>query len=358
MKMKMHRTLSAFCAVIFILAAACAHTPKSSPEYDAIVDASGNAEHRTVQSALNAAPTNSSKPYKIFIKNGHYYEKLHVIKPFIHLYGEEQDKTILTFDAASDSKDPSGQPYGTRGSFSFKVSAPDFKAENLTFENGYDYMANLARDTSDPARFRNPQGVAVMLDDASDRAVFRNCTIKGNQDTLFPNAGRSYFEGCTISGNVDFIFGAGTAVFDNCDIVSLDRGRAKDNGYITAASTHINTPYGFVFLNSRLKKDSAKMAKGSVHLGRPWHPFADSTALGHVVFVNTWMDDHISDAGWVRMSSLNAKGERIWFEPADARLFEYNSTGPGAKNTSGRRQLAESEATKLTVETIFNGWRP
>jgi len=338
-----------------LLVGACSHirSAPSGPEYDAIVDHS-----TTLATALAAAPDNSTRPYRIFIKSGRYYEKLTVGKPNIHLIGEDRERTVITFDAASDTRDPRGNPYGTRGSFTIRITAPGFRAENLTFENGFDYMANLAKDTADPARFRNPQGVAVMLDSASDRAVFRDCNIRGNQDTLFPNAGRSYFEHCTVSGNVDFIFGAGTAVFHECDIVSVDRGRRKDNGYVTAASTNVHQPYGLVFLESRLLKDTPRLAAGSVHLGRPWHPAADSAAVGAVVFINTWMDDHISAGGWVRMSSLNAQGERIWFEPAGARFFEHGSRGPGARQTGGRRQLPASELARYNLDSIFDGWNP
>jgi pectinesterase len=341
-----------FKLLILLSVAACAHVP-AAPRYDAVIETA-----TTLAAALSQAPANSTKPYTIFLKRGRYYEKLIVDKPNIHLIGEDRAGTVITFDAASDTKDPQGNPYGTRGSFTIKITAPGFRAENITFENGYDYMTNLARDTADPGKFRNPQGVAVMLDDASDKAVFTNCTIRGNQDTLFPNAGRTYFENCTVSGNVDFIFGAGTAVFAKCDIVSVDRGRAKDNGYVTAASTHIGQPYGFVFLNSRLLKDSPRMRASSVHLGRPWHPAADSTAVGAVVFIDTWMDDHISDAGWVRMSAVNAGGDRIWFEPADARFFEYRSRGPGAKTTNGRRQLPATEVARYNLPSILDGWNP
>jgi pectinesterase len=346
--------------IAVLLLGACAHAQRASTQWHAIVEP-GSQEtgvYRTLGAALDAAPANSTVPFKIYLKAGRYYEKLTVSKPNIHLIGEDHERTVLTFDAASDTKDPAGQPYGTRGSFTIKITAPDFRAENITFENGFDYLANLAKDSTDPTRFRNPQGVAVMLDDASDRAVFRNCTIRGNQDTLFPNAGRSYFENCTISGNVDFIFGAGTAVFRQCRIVSVDRGRAKDNGYITAASTHINQPYGLVFLDSRLEKDSPRMARGSVHLGRPWHPAADSTALGSVAFINTWMDDHVSEAGWVRMSALNAAGDRIWFEPTDARFVEHGSHGPGARQSIGRRQLPARELARFAIPRIFGGWNP
>ena len=344
-------------AAVALLVASCAHAPEPA-KWDAVVDASGTSGFRTLRAALDAAPTNGQRPYRIHIKRGRYYEKLTVTKPNIHLFGEDREGAVITYDAASDTPNPEGGTYGTRGSFTIKIVAPGFRAENITFENSFDYMTNLAKADTDPTKFRNPQGVAVMLDEQSDRAVFRNCTIKGNQDTLFPNAGRSYFENCTISGNVDFIFGAGTAVFEQCTIVSLDRGRAKDNGYITAASTNINQSYGLIFLNSRLVKDSPKMGVGSVHLGRPWHPFADSTAIGHVVFINTWMDDHISEVGWVRMSGLNAGNERIWFEPADARLFEHGSQGPGALVTTSRRRLPTSELTRYTLSNILNGWTP
>ena len=61
--------------------------------------------------------------------------------------------------------------------------------------------------------------------------------ITGYQDTLFPNSGRSYFHKCEVWGHVDFIFGAGQVVFDDCDIVSRDRGSKTNNGYVTAPST-------------------------------------------------------------------------------------------------------------------------
>ena len=337
--------------LVFAFALGCAHAP-AGEHWDAMAT-----PQSTLKAALDAAPSNSSRPYKIFLKRGRYYEKLTIAKPNIHLIGEDRDATIITFDAIADTPNPEGGTYGTRGSFTIKITAPDFRAENITFENSFDYMSNYRKPDTDPTRFRNPQGVAVMLDGASDRAVFRNCVIKGNQDTLFPNAGRSYFESCTISGHVDFIFGAGTAVFERCEIISLDRGVAKNNGYVTAPSTHISQPYGLIFMNSRLLKDSPKMGKGSVHLGRPWHPAADSTAVGSAVFINTWMDDHISSEGYVQMSAVNSKGDRIWFDPLrDARFFEYGSKGRGAN--PARPQLSQQQLVTYTVTRIFNGWTP
>jgi pectin methylesterase-like acyl-CoA thioesterase len=132
---------------LLLLATSCAHGPAQS-NWDAVVDAKGGTQYRTLGAALDAAPSNSQRPYKILIKKGRYYEKLTVTKSNIHLVGEDRAATLITYDAASDTPNPEGGTYGTRGSFTIKIVAPDFRAENITFENGFDYMANLAKPDS------------------------------------------------------------------------------------------------------------------------------------------------------------------------------------------------------------------
>jgi pectinesterase len=200
--------------------------------------------------------------------------------------------------------------------------------------------------------------VAVFLDEGSDRAVFRDCAITGYQDTLFPNAGRAYFHGCLISGTVDFIFGWGVAVFDDCDIVSRDRGSRTNNGYVTAPSTNIRHPYGFVFVDSRLRKETRGMAPNSVTLGRPWHPSGNPDAIGSAVFINTWMDDHVGATGWSPMNSTDAAGHRVENRPEDARFYEYGSTGPGAVASPSRRVLTPEQAAAYDVVRVLDGWDP
>jgi hypothetical protein len=169
--------------------------------------------------------------------------------------------------------------------------------------------------------------VALMTDGASDRAVFENCRITGHQDTLFANAGRHWFHRCVIVGHVDFIFGAGRAVFDDCDIVSRDRGSRARNGYVAAPSTPISQPYGFLVIHSRLKKETPALAPGTVALGRPWHPFADALAVGSVVYVDCWMDDHVGAVAWDSMSSVDPAGRR---SGTGRRTRASSSTAPPA----------------------------
>jgi pectinesterase len=142
------------------------------------------------------------------------------------------------------------------------VGANDFHAENISFENSFGQGA---------------QAVALLVE--ADRAVFRNCRFLGWQDTLYAKSGRQYYKDCYIEGHVDFIFGAATAVFENCHIHS------KGDGYLTAHMRFSTSePTGFVFRNCKLT--AANTNKG-VFLGRPWRPYA------RVVFIDTEMDRHI-----------------------------------------------------------------
>lgn len=336
--------------------------------YSAIVDArfsgregdtvAGVPTFRSIGTALEYLPVNGAARVVVFVRKGRYREKLTIDRPRVTLLGEQRDSTVITYAAAASTPAPGGGTYGTRGSFTLRIVAPDFRAENLTIENAFDYPANAAKPDSDASKLRNAQAVALMLDLGSDRASFVNVKITGYQDTLFANSGRAYFARCEVWGHVDFIFGAGRAVFDGCDIVSRDRGSQTNNGYITAASTPASQSFGLVFLNCRVKKERPEMARASVTLGRPWHPFGDPNAIGSVAFVGTWMDDHVGERGWDRMSSVDSTGTRVWYEPESARFAEYRSSGPGAVASERRRVLSDAEATRYTVAAVLDGWVP
>lgn len=325
--------------------------------------------YKTIEDALRAAPAASNNEYVILIKAGKYYEKLTVDKPNIKLLGESRDNTIVYFDAAADTKGPDGKPYTTFGSATLTVAAERFSAENITIENSFDYLTNLVKPIKDTTRLTNYQAVALKTDKGSDQTVLKNCKILGYQDTLFVSDGRQYFKNCYIAGNVDFIFGAGKAVFEKCDIISRTAGSDTHNGYITAASTPLSNPYGFLFVNCRLLKENADLPDGSVTLGRPWHPTTnlpdgtrqgDPNAVGSVVFKNCYMDSHIPVRGWDPMYGTDTKGKKsLWFYPQESRFYEYRSTGPGAASSNEtRRMLSDQEAGKYTIEKVLEGWNP
>jgi pectinesterase len=318
----------------------------------------GMPTYRTVNAALAAAPGAAQAPWVIRVRDGRYREKVSVDKPNVWLVGDSRDGTVITWDDAAGMPARGGGTIGTRGSWTLRATVADFRAERLTIENAFDYEGNARKPAGDPTKLEGTQGVALALTDRSDRALFVDVRLLGNQDTFFANAGRAYFRRCEIVGNVDFIFGAGRVVFEDCDVVSLDRGSRTNNGIIVAPSTDVASGYGFLFLRSRLKKQRPQMAPGSVMLGRPWHPSADPRAVGSAVFVECWMDDHIAPQGWDRMSSTTEGGERIWFEPNAARFFEYRSAGPGAVASPTRRVLSDGDARSYTPALVLDGWIP
>lgn len=334
-------------------------------KYDMIVDSKFSGENgtevdgvktfKTIQSCIDAVPKKSPNKVTIFIKNGTYKEKLKIDKQNISLIGEDRDKTILTYDVANASINPeTGKTYGTGGSASVTITynATNFSAENITMANEFV-----------EGTFNGSGEQAVAVSNQADKSVFVNCKLIGNQDTLLTEAPgvtidennplppvsqlkktRQYYYKCEIQGDVDFIFGRAQAVFDDCDIVSLNRGSKSNNGYITAASTWENFKYGYLIINSRLLGEEG-IAPNSVSLGRPWHPNNYKEANARVAYINCYMGEHISTKGWDDMSGFKAE---------DADFFEYGSYGPGAKVSDTRRVLTDEQAREYTIANVFS----
>ncbi|MDE3143434.1 MAG: pectin esterase [Bacteroidota bacterium] len=291
-----------------------------------IVAQDGTGTYTSVQQAIDAIPSGNSKPVTIFIKKGIYKERIIVDarKNFINLIGEDKENTILTFNNHAGTKLENGDTVNTWTSASFFVYADDFRAADITFENNAGFTA----------------GQAVALRVEGNRASFFNCKMIGFQDVLFLSGSgvKQFFKDCYIEGTTDFIFGAATAVFQNCHIHS------KKNSHVTAASTNSIIPFGFVFFNCKLTADSAI---NKVSLGRPWSPTAS------VTYINCWLGNHIVPEGW-----------NNWKNPsneATARFSEYHSSGPGA-NIDARvkwsKQLTDEEVKHYTIENILGKWKP
>lgn len=355
---------------LLILMIGLTGSARAGAEPDAVVDpsvASGQLSSQaasapvfaSIAAALSAAPGEDAGPYRVLIRKGVYREKLRITRPDIHLLGEDRDLTVIRWDDTGSTIGADGNELGTGGSATLTILAPGFRAENLTVINGFDYPANAALAEDDPRRVEGMQAVALMTAGDSDRAVFDRVTISGYQDTLFVDAGRHYFRDCKVLGHVDFIFGAGQAVFDNCEIVSRNRANKNPTGYVTAPSTHVAQPYGLLFMDSRFLKESPDVPAQSVRLGRPWHPGAVPTAEGSAVFINCFMDDHIGPEGFAPISGVGADGVRVWFEVDErSRFFEFGSHGPGGAPSEHRPRLTARQAEWFSVKQVLNGWDP
>ena len=298
-------------------------------DYDAVVAEDGSGDFESVQAAVDSLEPRTFEEQRVFIEPGRYREKLTVPESLsdVTFLGENPQGTVITYDDHADKTGEDGEPIGTSGSSSVFVDCLDFTAANITFANGAEPVAQ-----------------AVAMRPTGDRAMFYNCRFVGNQDTLYTRGKQSnqYYSNCYIEGDVDFIFGAATSYFDSCEIF------CKDDGYVTAASTVEDRPYGYVFNNCTIYGDAPPR---SVYLGRPWQRYAQT------VFLNSYMGEVIKPVGYEPWDEPNHpdKTKTVYYA-------EYNNEGPGYE--PGNRpdwvhQLSEEEAQPYTdVTEIFRGWNP
>lgn len=305
-------------AAVLLLLAGALHLQAS--DYDFIVAKDGSGDFLTVQEAINAAPDYCKQAgVSIFIKEGVYKEKVTVPanKQKLHLIGEDALRTIITHDDYALKLGSTGHPMGTSATSTIFVYAEDFLAEDLTFENS----AGEGKDIG--------QACAITVD--ADRAAFIRCRFVGNQDTVytFGKWQKQYFKDCWIEGTTDFIFGASTAFFDGCTILS------KKDSYITAASTPEGARFGYVFRSCRFIHGPEAT---KVYLGRPWRNFAKT------VLVDCWLDDHILKEGWHNWSKPYAEKTTFY--------AESGSSGPGAASRKDRVRWSHRLREKKTNEYV------
>jgi pectinesterase len=336
------------CAAL-VAAAGAAPVRAAAPAYDAVVSKHGGTHH-SLAAALADAPPSPGR-YRVLLGRGRWEEKLTITRPGIELVGEGRRETVLTSAVASGHDKPGGGKWGTFGSATLTVEAPDFTARNLTIENGFDYPAH-SRSGGEGA-----QAVALALGNTADRTLIDECDLLGHQDTFYLRAGRALVRCCLISGHVDFIFGGAAALFEACEIRSRRRSAEGVQGYVAAPSTPRNQRFGLVFDRCRLTRD-AGLPDTSVYLGRPWRAGGNVDLRGAAAYLGCWMEGHIHPDGWTSMHYRGPGDYRMNFEPGDARFAEYASTGPGARRSAGRSVMRRVEAALFTRAAMFGDWHP
>ncbi len=331
--------------------------------YDVVVAKDGSGDYLTIQDAiLSIRDYKPEGRQRILVKKGVYEEKVVVptYKTNISLIGEDRDECILVWHDHANLQNTGhfegvvlgsvadamghdnqlingsdrGHRMGTFESYTLLVLGEGFECENMTISN--DAMTHYNQDWYNTRSNAARVGQAVSLHCEGDRSVFRNCRIHGFQDTVFTGNARSrqIFYGCYIDGTVDFIFGPATVWFEDCHIHSIG------DGYLTAASTPAENPYGYVFKHCKVTADPKV---NGVYLGRPWRNWAN------VIFMECELPATIHEAGW-----------HNWKDPKrelTARYAEYHNTGAGAgisKRVGWSRQLTEAEAHEVTLERVMH----
>lgn len=346
-----------FCSLIFTLVLSCGASANAQI-YDLVVAKDGSGDFDNIQDAIIAI--RDYKPegrQRIFVKKGIYEEKIIVpsYKTNISLIGEDRDSTILVWhdhgnmytstgwpaftladekQAQADGLAKKGRKIGTFQSYTIRVDGLGFECENMT-------ISNDAMSYWNPGWWehrKNDHGVAqaVAVHIEADRTVFRNCRLLGFQDTVFNGNedSRQVFYNCYIEGTVDFLFGPATCWFEGCEI------HAISDGYLTAASTPADHPYGYVFYRCRVTADDHVKSE---YLGRPWRNWAS------VIWRECELPSVIHPQGW-----------HNWRDPArekTARYYESKCIGPGAdqsKRVAWMRELTQQESNELKPRKVLN----
>ena len=256
------------------------------------------------------------------------------------------------------------------------VTAPDFYAENIIFENSFNlYVCDLeAADSlvdisqSDmpwtakerpkkamPVRPKEVGSTEVQLKRYRERAAaisftrpaskahLKNCRACVRQDVLYGDQGASiYWEGGILAGGVDFIVGAMTMAVDHATIVANINGEKNDKCYIAAGRSgemvngtcpngkcrgllfykcHIRLATEDELVNRSVSpKDGLSGAAGlysvseAVYLARPWRWWGET-----VWAYTTWEKGILNPEGWSTGLVKNKEG----FNPENACPYSY-----------------------------------
>ncbi|MEV1021708.1 pectinesterase family protein [Streptomyces sp. NPDC050264] len=314
------------------------------------VDRNGAGDHTTVQAAVTAA---TGAGHTLVIAPGVYRETVSAALASTGMtwIGAARDprRTVIVYDNAAGTAKPDGSgTYGTTGSATVTLRADGFTARGITFANDW-----LRADHPD---ITGTQAVALKV--MGDRSAFFGCRFLGHQDTLYADSSalttfaRQYFRDCYVEGDVDFVFGRGTAVFDQCHFRTLDRTdlAGAPYGFVFAPSTAGANPRGYLVTRSRI---SSTAPDGYYKLARPWVPSSDTTARPML----TVRDTRLGPGTDAVAPYTNMSDAYPW---QSQRFAEYRNSGAGAVVSvpANRPQLTREEAVRHTRESYLGTWRP
>ena len=357
--------------------------------------------------SLNAALDSARSVYTargerttILIEPGTYREELTIDVPGIRLINAAKKPSIALHNGGVDADKNAvrltwyyghGYQYRSMGdrvnyggsrerrwNASTLVTAPDFYAENIIFENSFNlYVCDLeaadslvdisqsdmpwtakerpkkimpvrpkeAGSTEVQLKRYRERAAAISFTETATNAHLKNCRACGRQDVLYGDQGASiYWEG----GVLAFIFGAMTMAVDRATIVASINGEKGDKCYIAAGRSGSNekgekasSARGMLFYKCHIRlanedelvnrsvspKDGLSGAAGlsaqrsvsaAVYLARPWRWWGET-----VWAYTTWEKGILNPEGW----SIGLVKDKEGFNSENAcpNSYEYRS---------------------------------
>ncbi|MBQ0070419.1 MAG: hypothetical protein KBS81_00945, partial [Spirochaetales bacterium] len=256
-------------------------------------------------------------PVTLILRYGIWREKVVVTRPDVTIVSEE--------GAVIQADDRNGTirgdvSFGIGESATFTVAAPAFTAMGVTFTNSFDYESavkwNREHKNEPPLSLEAPAFRSAF---GSDVITLRACNFRGHNGTLMLDYGNAFLEDCTVEGTQDFILGAGSALFQGCDILSLE------GGTIIAPSTPRENPLGFLFHDCNFATEEG-LKDASVFLAHPWHPYGAESRNPMVLLVDCSLSSHVSNALWSDLETLGLDGVEKTWRDANSRFYIYSDT--------------------------------
>lgn len=295
---------------------------------------------------INETLKKAARGDTIYLTAGIYHEKVEILTDGIILTGDGADKTIITNHDFYHKIMPDYNECNTFRTYTCYVGADNVTISGITVEN-----------SSVPSR-KYGQAVALHVD--GNHFYCYDSILKSAQDTLFTGPlpmdlvaryqgflppyqlearpSVQHYKNCTIQGDVDFIFGGATALFEDCEILTIYKEGQKSfeaNSYICAPSHAEDTPFGYLFYRCHI---AAEPKVSNVYLGRPWRDY------GCAAFIDCTMGNHIHKLGFNKWNHTE--------RDKTARFYEYGSYEFSEREPWVHRLTAEQ--ARQYVSDYFN----
>ena len=203
-----------------------------------------------------------------------------------------------------------------RWNASVLITAPDFRAENIIFENSFnlyvsekeaaDSLVDISQSDMPWTEKERPRKImpvrpkeagstevqkkkyreraaAISFTEGAKNAHLKNCRAVGRQDVLYGDQGASiYWEKGILQGGVDFIFGAMQMAIDKATIVANINGEKGDKCYISAgrSGSPDQPSRGMLFYRCRIRLANEDELVNPISL-----PFREGTGVGSQVWL-------------------------------------------------------------------------
>ena len=325
--------------------------------YDAVVDARSGLSfagsdvipvYATLQDAIDAAPAQRGTPWLIFVGNGRYKEHVDIpkSKPYIHIIGQDRDKTVILNDALSGGENAVHVSVGA----TVTVNSDNVFFENITLENEYGHEQQAG-----------PQALA--LNTGGDRIALNNVALLSYQDTWITTStsnNRHYIKNSLIEGAVDFIYNSGNVYLDG-DTLEINR---PSGGFIVAPSHAADVKWGYVFQNNVIRPHPGVNVT-DVWLGRPWHNEPKTVFINTRTYVNLPAKGWYNTMGglpslWAEYNTVDADGNPVDLSQRESYYY-YKNGDQLVERFDVKNTLTAEEAATYTLKNVVGGddnWQP